>query len=48
MNDYSWFALKGLGYLFLIGFAVYLTNSATPLWALLLMPDWSSKDDTEK
>lgn len=27
----------------LIGFAVYFTNSAAPLWALLLMPSFKSK-----
>lgn len=27
-----------LGFFGIIGFAVYYTNSATPLWALLLFP----------
>ena len=40
MSDYGWFAIKGMCYLALIGFAVYWTDSATPLWALLLMPSW--------
>lgn len=44
MSDYGWFALKGIGYLVLIGFAVWLTDSATPLWALLLMPGWTEDE----
>lgn len=32
----------------LIGFAVYLTQSAMPLWALLLAPSYRTKDDKEK
>ena len=40
MSDYKMFALKGVGYLILIGFAIWWTESATPLWALLLMPAW--------
>lgn len=46
MTDYTWFAIKGIGYLILIGFAIWWTESAMPLWALLLMPNWTSdKDD---
>jgi hypothetical protein len=33
----SW-ALMSCGFFALIGFAVYWTNSAWPLWALLLYP----------
>ena len=48
MSDYAWFAIKGMGYLALIGFAVYWTDSAVPLWALLLMPNWlGDKGDTK-
>lgn len=45
MSDDAWFAITGIGLLFLIGFAVWMTNSATPLWALLLMPSWVDKED---
>lgn len=41
MSDYGWFALKGMGYLTLIGFVCWLTKSALPLWALLLLPSWA-------
>lgn len=44
MSEYGWFAVKGIGYLVLIGFTVWLTHSAYPLWALLLMPSWKSKE----
>jgi hypothetical protein len=44
VSDYGWFAVKGVVYLALIGFAVWWTNSAMPLWALLLMPSWENKD----
>lgn len=44
MSDYAWFVLKGLGYLALIGFAVWLLRSAAPLFALLLMPSWTASD----
>lgn len=44
MSDYGWFAIKGCGYLILIGFAVWLLHSAIPLWALLLIPSWSDSD----
>ena len=36
-------ALVYLGFFSLIGFAVYLTKSAWPLWALLLTPSYSTK-----
>lgn len=36
-------ALVYLGFFSLIGFAVYLTKSAWPLWALLLAPSYKSK-----
>lgn len=38
MSDYGWFAVKGIGYLVLIGLVCWWTESAMPLWALLLMP----------
>ena len=47
MSDYAWFAVKGMGYLALIGFVCYWTDSAMPLWALLLMPSWGT-DEKEK
>ena len=31
----------------LIGFAVYFTSSAMPLWALLLTPSFSTKKDKQ-
>lgn len=47
MSDYAWFALKGIGYLTLIGLVCFWTGSAMPLWALLLMPSWAKDDDDE-
>lgn len=48
MSDYAWFAIKGMVYLCLIGFAVWFTKSAMPLWALLLMPSFTdNKDEVE-
>jgi hypothetical protein len=47
MSDYAWFAVKGIGYLVLIGFVCYWTDSAMPLWALILMPSWTP-DKEEK
>lgn len=47
MSDYGWYVVKGVGYLALIGFAVWVTNSAVPLWALLLLPTWKD-DDSNK
>ena len=38
MSDYGWLVIKSIGYLVLIGFTCWLTDSAMPLWALLLMP----------
>ncbi len=43
--DYGWFAIKGIVYLILIGFSVWLTDSSAPLFALLLMPSWSHDDE---
>lgn len=40
-------ALVYLGFFGLIGGAVYFTESAMPLWALLLMPSYSTKKDGE-
>ena len=47
MTDYAWYAIKTMCYLILIGFAVWLAHSAMPLWALFLIPYWSSTDNTE-
>jgi hypothetical protein len=47
VSDYGWFALKGIGYLALIGFAVWLTESGWPLWALMLMPSWGANKTDE-
>lgn len=44
MSDYAWFALKGIGYLVLIGFVCWALQSAWPLWALVLMPSWTADD----
>ena len=43
MTDYAWFAVKGIGYLVLIGLVCWWTTSGWPLWALLLMPSWTGK-----
>lgn len=32
----------------LIGYSVYLTGSAMPLFALLLFPSWPTKPDSDK
>lgn len=42
MSDYAWFALKGIGYLALVGVAVWILHSAWPLLVILFMPGWSS------
>lgn len=47
MTDYAWFAIKGIGYLTLIGFACWVTESGMPLWALVFMPSWGKADDRE-
>jgi len=31
----------------LIGFAIYITGSSWPLLALIAVPSWSSKEDTD-
>ena len=41
-------ALIFLGFFALIGFAVWFTGSAMPLWALLLAPEYRSKPDGDK
>ena len=38
-------ALAYLGFFGLIGFAIYISGSAQPLWALLLTPSYKDKDD---
>lgn len=44
MSNYGWFALKGICYLILIGFAVWYTETAWALLALALMPNWTSDE----
>jgi len=50
LKGLHWFAiaLVYVAFLGLIGWAIYLTNSATPLWALLLTPSFSLKNDEEE
>lgn len=48
MSDYAWFAFKSICYLVLIGFVCYWTDSAVPLWALLLMPSWGIDEKEDK
>lgn len=38
-------ALAYIGFFALIGFVCYMTNSAWPLWALLLTPSYTAKED---
>ena len=38
-------ALIYIAFFSLIGFAVYFTNSATPLWGLLLTPTYKNADN---
>lgn len=45
MSDFSWFALECIVFLILIGFVCYLTTSAMPLLALLIMPSFSDKEE---
>jgi len=50
LKGLHWFAitLVYVAFFGLIGWAIYLTNSATPLWALILAPSFSSKNDGEE
>lgn len=50
LNGLHWFAIALIYIAFfgLIGVAIYLTKSASPLWALLLTPRFSSKNDTDE
>lgn len=48
MSNYGWFSLKMMVFLTVIGYVCYLTNSATPLWALLLTPSYSDTDKTKE
>jgi hypothetical protein len=50
LNGLHWFAIALIYIAFfgLIGVAIYLTKSASPLWALLLTPSFSSKNDTDE
>jgi hypothetical protein len=40
-------ALIYIAFFGLIGFAVYFTNTVAPLWALLLTPTYSNKEDEQ-
>jgi len=44
MSDYAWFALKCMAIIAVIGCAVWVTETGWSLWALLLMPSFSSDD----
>ena len=44
MKDLS-IALIYIAFFGLIGFACYFTNSAMPLWALLLTPTYKKSDE---
>jgi len=35
-------AVMYAGFFGVVGFAVYYTKTATPLWCMLLIPSWSS------
>lgn len=41
-------ALIYIAFFSLIGFACYFTNSATPLWALLLTPTYKNTNDDDE
>lgn len=45
----NWFSVSliYLGFFCLIGGAVYLTDSAMPLWALLLIPSFKTNESNE-
>ena len=49
-KELHWYAIALIYVAFfgLIGWAVYLTNSATPLWALLLTPSLSTENKENK
>ena len=47
MSDYGWFALKGIGYLVLVGFVIWITKSLAPLFALLLFPSWDGTAEND-
>jgi hypothetical protein len=50
LKGLHWFAiaLVYVAFFGLIAWAIYLTKTATPLWALLLTPSFSSKNDEEE
>ena len=49
LKNLHWFAITliYISFFALIGFAIYYTKSAKPLWALLLTPTYRSKDDED-
>lgn len=48
MSDFGWFVLAMIAFMALIGLACWVTTSAVPLWALLLLPSYKSGQDKEK
>ena len=48
MTNYSWFCIKGIFYLVLIGFALWYLNSGWVLLSLLLLPEYHENGDDEK
>ena len=46
-EGFKWFAVALIytGFFATIGFTVWFTKSAWPLWALLLTPGFKTKDD---
>jgi hypothetical protein len=43
-----WLTFIYIGFFGLIGFAIYYTESAIPLFALLLTPEYSTKGGSKK
>lgn len=42
MSNFGWFSVKMIAFFALIGAVCWMTDSAMPLWALLLAPSYSS------
>ena len=47
-NNYFAIALIYIAFFGVIGAAIYITKSATPLWALLLTPSIKTKSDDKE
>jgi hypothetical protein len=45
MSNYGWFNVKVIGLFALIAFAVWITGSGMPMWALLLLPSYHDDED---